>query len=163
LNITGAGVLDLKDNDAVITAGSVGSWNGSNYTGITGLLTKGYNGGTWTGTGSIITSQTAATISRNRTHLAVAKASDIINFGAATTATWQGHTVSPTSVLIKYTYIGDADLSGTLSGDDYFRIDNGFAAAAGGYVNGDFDFNFFIDADDYFWLDNSYASHGGAL
>jgi hypothetical protein len=163
LNVTGTGILDLKDNDMVITAGSVGSWNGSNYTGITGLLKKGYNAGSWTGTGSIITSQTAATSSRNRTHLAVAKASDIINFGAATTATWQGQTVSPTSVLIKYTYIGDTDLSGTLSGDDYFRIDNGFAAAAGGYVNGDYDFNFFIDADDYFWLDNSYASHGGSL
>ena len=50
-----------------------------------------------------------------------------------------------------------------MSGDDFFRIDNGFAAAAKGYVNGDFDFTGGIDADDYFWVDNSYASKGGPL
>ena len=54
-----------------------------------------------------------------------------------------------------YTYAGDADLNGKLDGDDYFRIDTGFASNATGWVNGDFDYNGHINGDDYFILDRN--------
>ena len=87
----------------------------------------------------------------------------MLNINSAATAVWEGQTVSGASVLVKYTYLGDATLSGTINGDDYFAIDNGFAARGSGFANGDFDYNGRIDADDYFWIDESYSSQNNAL
>ena len=39
----------------------------------------------------------------------------------AQTASFGGQTVSPTDVLIMYTYNGDANLSGNVDADDYFQ------------------------------------------
>ena len=61
-----------------------------------------------------------------------------------------------TALLIRYTYAGDTDLDGALDGDDYFRIDSGFAAQATSYSSGDLDYNGRIDADDYFVIDSNY-------
>jgi hypothetical protein len=80
---------------------------------------------------------------------------------------WAGEFISPTNVLIAYTYAGDANLSGNVTGDDYFRIDAGYASRntaspLRGWVNGDFDYNGRINADDYFLIDRSYARQGAA-
>ena len=58
LAIAGTGKLDLSDNDMVIGNASVGSWNGSAYSGVTGMVASGNNHGKWTGNG-IVTSQSA--------------------------------------------------------------------------------------------------------
>jgi len=71
--------------------------------------------------------------------------------------------VMSTDVLVMYTWAGDANLSGAIDGDDYFRIDAGFGAHATGYANGDFDYNGRIDADDYFIIDANYARQSGAF
>jgi hypothetical protein len=63
-------------------------------------------------------------------------------------------------VLVEYTYAGDADLTGAINGDDYFRIDSGFLAHATGYDNGDFNYDGRIDADDYFIIDRNYTRQG---
>ena len=60
-----------------------------------------------------------------------------------------GQTVDATTVFVRYTYAGDANLDGIINGDDYFRIDSGFAASSTGFIKGDFDYNGRIDADDY--------------
>jgi len=64
-------------------------------------------------------------------------------------------TVDGTSVLVKYTYGGDANLSGSVDADDYGQID--FNALLGGtltgWFNGDFDFSGSTDADDYGIID----------
>src|SRR5207245_492014 len=65
LTIGATGKLDLKDNDLLLDyTGStpIGSWTGSAYTGVLGLVQSGRNGGGWTGNG-IVTSQTQATTS----------------------------------------------------------------------------------------------------
>ena len=56
-----------------------------------------------------------------------------------------------------YTYAGDANLSGNINGDDYFRIDTGYTSHLTGYENGDFNYDGKIDADDYFLIDRNYA------
>ncbi len=67
-------------------------------------------------------------------------------------------------MLVKYTYVGDANLSGKgVNGDDYFKLDSGFGAHATGFVNGDFDYNGVINADDFFLIDQTYVSQGAAL
>src|SRR5437764_15377083 len=55
----GAGRFDLRDNK-LITQEPVGTWGGSNYGNITGLIASGRNGGGWGGSG-IVTSMTDAT------------------------------------------------------------------------------------------------------
>jgi hypothetical protein len=45
-------------------------------------------------------------------------------YGAA--ATFDGETIDTTSVLVKYTYYGDADFNGKVNFDDYVRTDSGF-------------------------------------
>lgn len=57
------------------------------------------------------------------------------------------------------TEFGDADLNGTIDGDDFFFLDSGFFGSATGWANGDFDGNGVIDGDDYFILDNSFIAN----
>ena len=159
---TGTGRLDLKDNDLVVRSGVVGTWNGTNYTGITGLVKQGRNGGTWTGNG-IMTSMPAATGAEGKTTLGVATASSALGIASGATANWGSETVTGSSVLVKYTYVGDANLNGLVNGDDYFKIDTGYSAHWTGFENGDFDYNGVINADDYFLIDQTYASQGVPL
>jgi hypothetical protein len=77
--------------------------------------------------------------------------------------TFDGLPVDTNSILVKYTYNGDADLNGKIDADDYFQIDNGFAKNLTGYRNGDFDYNGTVDADDYFLIDNAFANQSGVL
>jgi hypothetical protein len=52
-----------------------------------------------------------------------------------------------------YTWGGDANLDGTINGDDYFAIDSNILSQVPGYHNGDFDYNGEINGDDYFIID----------
>jgi hypothetical protein len=154
LLINPGGVMDLNDNKLIVTSGDVGSWNGSSYSGVTGLIQSGRGDGSWNGRG-IRTSMTDATTSVLTT-LAVARADETGHDGG----TFGGASVSGDDVLVMYTWGGDADLNGELNGDDYFFIDSNVVANQGGANNasfhtGDFDYNGEINGDDYFILDSN--------
>ena len=53
--------------------------------------------------------------------------------------------------------MGDANLDGTLNGDDYFQIDSHFNqdGTVFGYYNGDFNYDGAINGDDYFIIDSN--------
>ena len=59
-----------------------------------------------------------------------------------------------------YTYAGDANLDGAISGDDYFQIDSAFPQGLHGWFNGDFNYDGVINGDDYFAIDSNYPSQG---
>ena len=98
--------MDLNDNDLVY-----------DYTGATPFLNvynwirAGYNSNSWTGNG--LTSSMARTSPNpgegGKTALGYAEATDI--FGVFP-ANWSGQVIDNTSVLVKYTYAGDANLDG---------------------------------------------------
>ncbi len=164
LAIASTATLDLADNDLVIdysTVSTLGSWSGGHYTGVTGLVASGSNDGAWDGNG-IITSQPAALT--GLTTLGVAEASAVLGLGPTDTALWSGQTVDGTSVLVRYTYGGDANLDGVINADDYANIDF-FSAIAGarGYSNGDFNYDGSINADDYALIDFNANAQGGSL
>jgi hypothetical protein len=142
--------LDLQNNNLIVKGGDIGSWDGSGYTGVTGLIVSGKGDGSWNG-GGIVTSQSSATSSLLTT-LAVATADDI---GAG--ATWSGQSVVGDDVLVMYTWGGDADLNGELNGDDYFFIDSNVinSGSVFGFTKGDFDLNGEINGDDYFIIDSN--------
>jgi hypothetical protein len=137
--VTG-GKLDLTDN-RLITTSPAGTWNGSAYSDVTGLLASGRNTGNWDGSG-IVTSVASGEF----TSLAIARASDI---GISATAVWAGQTVSSTDTLVRYTYGGDANLDGKLNILDYVRVDQGLAAGLTGYTNGDFNYDGKVNILDY--------------
>ena len=66
-------------------------------------------------------------------------------------------------MLIKYTWFGDADFSGTLTLGDYARIDSGFYFQGGGWVGGDFNYDGHTDYIDYALIDNAFAGQSGVL
>jgi hypothetical protein len=71
--------------------------------------------------------------------------------------------VALNDTLVRYTYMGDADLSGDVTSTDYSLIDSGFALALSGWVNGDFDYSGAVDATDYALIDNAFAFQTGVL
>lgn len=73
-----------------------------------------------------------------------------------------GQTVDANSILVKYTFSGDANLDGKVDADDYFRINRGQAKQASGYVNGDFNYDQVIDLADYSLIDRSFLGTKGA-
>jgi hypothetical protein len=58
--------------------------------------------------------------------------------------------------LVKYTYYGDADLSGAIDGADYHQIDVGFGMHLTGWYNGDFNYDGIVDGADYALIDNTF-------
>ena len=108
-------------------AGSpIGSWNGTNYDGVAGLIRSGRTNGSWNGSG-LVTSMSAAKSPSMLTTLGVAEASSALGISGSQTTLWDGATVDGTTVLVRYTNAGDANLDGVINGDDYFDIDAGYS------------------------------------
>ena len=158
LSVTSGGKLDLRDNNLVVHNGTLGAWNGSAYTGVTGLVQSGRNQGTWDGPG-IVTTQSDAAISSQLTTIAIASNIDLGR------STFDGQSVGPTDVLAMYTYAGDANLDGVINADDYFQIDSHYSqpSSALNYFKGDFNYDGVINGDDYFLIDTNYAAQTGSL
>jgi hypothetical protein len=78
--------------------------------------------------------------------------------------TFDGYSASATDILVKYTYYGDADLSGAINGADYLNLDVAFnSGGLTGWANGNFDYNAAIDGGDYTLIDNDYNQQGAPL
>jgi hypothetical protein len=154
--ITGTGELDLTANKMVVRGGAADFWNGAHYTGVTGQVQDGRNSGSWNGTG-IVTSMSAAQGATGLTTLAVAAASDVLGLAPGDTAMWSGETVSSTDMLVKYTYAGDADLSGAINADDYFQIDKNVGSDSPTFFKGDFNYDGQINGDDYYVIDSNFV------
>jgi len=155
ISIANSAKVDVGDNKLVLTAMSKGSWNGSAYTGVAGLIAKGLGDGTWNGASGIVTTQSAATAS-SLTSIGVATAGETGYAGGV----FGGVSVSASDVLVMYTYGGDANLDGVVNGDDYFQIDSAFPAGATGWFNGDFNYDGSINGDDYFIIDSNFPAQG---
>jgi hypothetical protein len=145
-------------------ASPLGTWSNGTYSGVLGAIRSGRNGGTWNGKG-IITSQSSAIGAPPRTTIGIAEASSLLGLSGNATTTWRGQAVDATSLLIKYTYAGDANLDGAIDADDYFVIDRNYnkSGTVFGYANGDFDYSGTIDSDDFFIIDASFGALGAPI
>lgn len=158
LSLDATAHLDLSDNKLIVRNGILGTINGDTYSGITGLVQSGRNGGAWNAPG-LNTSQSTAQ-SSSLTTLAVAAASDARGIAATETTTWSGETVNGSDVLVMYTYSGDATLDGKINIDDYTKIDSGIANTLSGWSNGDFNYDGKINIDDYTVIDSNVINQG---
>jgi len=76
---------------------------------------------------------------------------------------YAGESVDVNSVLVKYTWNGDANLDGLVNADDYFLADSGYVTQKGGWYNGDFNYDGVVNADDYFLIDSAFIGQTGVL
>jgi hypothetical protein len=149
--ITAPGYVNLNDNDLVVT--------GSDYGTISGLVATGRNGGAWGGVGGI-TSATAAANPIGSTTLGVLSGTEYL---AVNGGTFGDATIVASDVVVKYTYYGDTDFTGSVDFDDYVRIDGGLNSGLTGWVNGDFDYSGGVDFDDYVLIDLAFNAQSGTL
>jgi hypothetical protein len=76
---------------------------------------------------------------------------------------FDGHEVDRNTILVKRTWVGDANLDGVINADDYFNIDSGYISRNRGYRRGDFNYDGVINADDYFLIDSAFLGQNQRL
>ncbi len=83
----------------------------------------------------------------------------------ASYTTFSGQLVTPDDILVKYTYIGDGNLDGVVSFDDYVGMDNAFFGLIPnlGWATGDINFDGVINFDDYTVVDQAFFFQGCAF
>jgi hypothetical protein len=122
--LAGTGLIDLNDNDAII-----------DYTGPVGTLVEDVRGHLNAGR------LTSSAATPGTTRLGYA---DNAVLGLASFA---GETVDSSSLLIKFTFAGDADLNGQVDVADLGKLASNWQTA-GPWTSGDFDYSGFVDVAD---------------
>lgn len=69
-----------------------------------------------------------------------------------------GQTVDGSSVLIRYTLLGDADLNGSVNFDDLLRLAQNYGSASGTWSKGDCNYSGTVDFDDLLTLAQGYGT-----
>ncbi len=146
LTLSATAKLDLADNDMIVYSG--------NASAITALITSGYANGTWTGYG--ITTST----SDDYTALGVILNQESVN--QTLYDTWSGTPVALTDVIVRFSYVGDANLDGIIDSTDYFQIDSAYVSHLTGWYNGNFNYDQAVNADDYFLIDSGWVAQAGS-
>jgi hypothetical protein len=154
LAVDETGTLDVADNALVVQA--TAETRGAVLEEVERLIASARSGGTsgtWSGRG--ITSSSAAA---QPTLTQLAAFVNDKGDGTPLFETFHGTPVDANSVVVGYTYNGDANVDGRVNADDYFRIDSTFLEqpAAPTFAEGDFNYDRRVDADDYFLIDSAF-------
>ncbi len=146
LSISGGGKLDLTNNVLVVRGGTFAT--------IRNQVVSGFNGGSWDGAG--INSSTAA---NDPLGLLAVGVVNNVDLGYGSFGNVNG--LTGPEILVKTTYYGDSDLSGTVTSDDFSLFLDGFTGAApASWLNGDYDYNGVVTSDDFSLFLASFTSGG---
>jgi fibronectin-binding autotransporter adhesin len=129
---TGTGQFDITDNSMVV--------RNSSDAAVRAELVKGYNAGHWNGPGGI-TSSTAAASTETSVGYASNASLNLTEFKGVTGLT-------PSDVLVKYTYAGDANLDGKVDIGDLGLLAGAWQQAGKVWFDGDFTYNGTVDIGD---------------
>jgi len=137
LSVTGSGFVDLTDNDLIVRGTSVAAvrnlvaqWRTAS-SGLPGSVGLGSSLSFYSAEGAFTT-------------LAVYDNS----IAGQTRTTFNGIAVSPSDVLVKYTYLGDTNLDGAVNATDIARILQGMNGQGTGWNFGDVNYDGAINALD---------------
>jgi hypothetical protein len=145
LSISAGGKLDLTNNDLIINS------TGSDLTStIRSYLVSGYDQGRWDLSG-IVSSMAGSS-------------GPLMTLGYADNSllglsSFDGFIVTSSSVLVKYTYVGDANLDGVVNGADLAMM----SATGTSWMQGDFNYDGVVNADDYALFMLGIAGQGSAI
>jgi hypothetical protein len=89
------------------------------------------------------------------------EASQYLGMAAGATGTWNGVTVDSTSILVKYTYVGDLNLNGLVDFDDYALFDRALSKRLpASWLTGDVNYDNLVDSADVLLIDRAFALQG---
>jgi hypothetical protein len=174
LAVNGTSRLDLNNNDLVVraTAATKDAVHGATEADIVSAQ----NGvdinfvTNWNGPGITSSSARTANVTAgfDLTGLGVIRNSDLdttTGIPGSSYTTFSGQAVAPDDVLVKYTYVGDANLSGAVSFDDYVGMDNAFFELIPnlGWATGDINLDGVINFDDYSKVDQAFFFQAAPL
>jgi SdrD B-like protein len=143
--------LDLNNNAMIIDYGN----NADPISTIDGLLQTGYANGDWNGYG--IRSTAAADDSNGITAIGSADNQELGD------TTFDGVTVAANSILLLYTYYGDANLDGVVNKLDVSAVSVGFVFGESGWQNGDFTYAGSVTKVDISLLSEGFTFQGAPL
>jgi uncharacterized delta-60 repeat protein len=149
ISISGASKLNLTDHALVVRNGGEAA--------VQPLLASAYGTGGWDGANGI-TSSTAAADPSGITGLGY-----VTNAGLNKTSFGGVTGLTPSDVLVKYTYYGDCDLSGSVNLDDFTLFLGGYQGSANTWFKGNFNYNGLATLDDFGLFLAGYQRQGGAL
>jgi autotransporter-associated beta strand protein len=75
---------------------------------------------------------------------------------------FRGVAIDPTTVVGKFTYFGDSNLDGKVTGDDYVAVDANLGSTNAQWFQGDFNFSGTVTGDDYVAIDANLGAGTGA-
>jgi hypothetical protein len=139
-------LLNLGNTDLIVKGGDVGA--------IRALVGSWYNNGAKNGPG--IGAEIA-----DYTTLAV-RTSDLGN-GFPEFVVFDGVNVLAADVIVKYTYLGDTDLSGLIDASDLNAVLNGMTNGLSGWANGDTNYDGVVNGVDWNNVVLAFANQGGVL
>jgi hypothetical protein len=150
LSITGTAKLDLADHAMIVRAGG-------GVAAVQPLVAAGFSHGAWNGPGGIV-STAAASNPAGITAIGLASNANLdrIAFAGVTGLT-------PSDVLVRYTYYGDSDLSGATTLDDFTLFLAGYQSGSTGWFQGDFDYGGLATLDDFPVFLSGYRNQGPPL
>jgi len=141
LTISDGATLDLRNNDFII------DYDGASVSGVLRtLIASGFAGGSWDGDG--LTSSSAGGV------LAIGYA----EAGSLGTTSFSGQTVDATSLLLRLTNLGDANLDRIVDSSDFNRFVAGYGSIDARWDTGDFNYDGKVDTADFNLLAGSFGS-----
>ncbi|MDX1963425.1 MAG: Calx-beta domain-containing protein [Pirellulales bacterium] len=167
LTVANDAVLDLNDNDLVLTYDPLGP---NPLTTITGYVDNSYSSGAVPGSGlPVIGSTTVDSSGGSRVIIPVDNANS--QFGDVGNPFYDltlGNSTLGTGfnqIVVRFTYPGDYNLDGQVDGADYTVVDSNLGTPtpglSGGWTLGDGDFSGFIEPADYLPIDSNFGSGVG--
>ena len=133
---------------------SIGIYTGASpLTTVQNQLKGGFNGGAWTGNGITSSSAAASAGAAHKTALGIAEATD---YNSSFPATFRGQTIDSTSVLIRYTVSGDANLDGTVNLTDFTILAANFNGSSKRWAQGDFNYSGNVALTDFTFLASNF-------
>jgi hypothetical protein len=141
LAVTAGGVLDVGDNDLVLRSGTVAAIAASLQSG--GIIS------TLAGTGG--------PTSRNNYAAVGLLQNAEPTFGTPLFPLFGGIAVGTTDLLLKFTYLGDTNLDGTLDTADFNAVLNGFTNSLSGWANGDANYDGVVNGTDWSLFSSAYS------
>jgi hypothetical protein len=130
---------------------------------VYGKLLAGYNSGDWNptlGNSALILSSTAAAVAADssnthKTGIGFGEAGAILG---PTGGTFNGEAVDGDAVLLKYTYLGDANLDGKVNALDFNVLATNFGSSnLPLWAQGDFNYDASVDTSDFMMMANNFG------
>ena len=142
------GIIDITDNTLLRLDTSFG---GPGF--LIGQLANGYNGGAWNATSDAIVSSTAASS---------AIAGDSVGYALkpdTSFTTLGGFMLEPSSLIIRYTLQGDANLDRTVNFTDLLRVAQSYNQTGKSWAQGNFNYDALakVDFNDVLLLAQKYG------